>query len=62
MITKMKVMVISHAQQNPIKKEDPKEKEATKCFDPKLLTAAYWSKDVLDASLEKLNVARNSRM
>ena len=40
LITKMKVMVVAHEHPNPIKNEDPKEKEANKYFQPKLLAAA----------------------
>ena len=62
LITKTKAIVISRECPNPIKKENPKEKEAKKCLHPKLLTAAYLSKDVIGASLEKINVMRSSRL
>ena len=62
LITKMKAMVISHEHPNPRKKEDPKEKDTKKYFHPKLLAAADWSKDVLDASLEKLNATCSSKI
>ena len=62
LITKMKAMVFVHEYPNPIKKEDPKEKEAKKHFHPKLLLAADWSKDALDVSLEKLDATHSSRM
>ena len=39
LITKMKLMEISHEHPNPMKKEDLKEKEAKKIFHSKLLTA-----------------------
>ena len=62
MITEMKAMVIDREHPNPIKKEEPKEKEAKKYFYPKLLIASGWSKDVMDVSLCKLHVVHSSRM
>ena len=62
LIAKMKVRVIVHEHPNAIKKEDTKEKEARTYFHSKLLTATFWSKDVLDVSLEKLNATRSRSM
>ena len=56
LITKMKYVLIYHEHPNP------KNEGVTKIFRPNLFTAAYWSKDALASSLEKLNTMRNSRL
>ena len=62
LLTKMKAMVTARKHLSPKKKEDPKEKDVKKYVHPNLLTAAVWSKDVLDMSLEKLDVGRSSEI
>ena len=62
MIAKIRATVITRKHSNPTKKEYSKEKEVNKYFYKKLQSTADRSKDVLDVSLEKVDITCSSRM